>query len=1773
MKQAVRRASLLMAALAATAGGQGLVISEIMYHPPEDGPDIEYVEITNCTRTPRDISGYRFTEGFRFEFPPGAWIDGWGAVVVAKDPAAFESVYGFVPYGPFESGALDNGGERITLSNDSGKYAEDGTVIAHGPTVCTVSYNDRGQWPSGCSGTGHSLCLRSIELDPEDGANWSRSPLRGGTPGRPNVFTTSFEDTALVPEGAVWKFKRGLAEASEPIEAWRQPRFDDGDWEEGPAGFGYPATATPAPATLLADMRRTGSNPEGYTSLYIRARFTLASLDGIDRLLLKIRYDDGFVAYLNGREVGRDRVTAEPPLFDAVAMSSHSAFTAETVTLTDAIPLLVAGENVLCVQGFNRSITDADFMLHPFLLAGRRVEPSDPADGVVFNECYYHGAPPLWVELYNATPAPVALGGYCLARDAGNLGAFRIPAGTVLAAGGFLAYTSEELGFDLALEAGGSGTPIPLTLYLSNPALDRVVDARAFEEDVPFGFCQARVPDGRGGWFNSDEPTKGAPNRAAIERAVVINEIMYHPFHTPNPHDPAPAEGPEEREYLELYNNSDRVIDLSGWRFTKGIAYTFEEGALLEPRGYIVVARNPALLKGVYGLGDQVVGPYQGRLSNSGELIRLKDQRRNTVNEVAYCDGGAWPRWADGGGASLELVDPNQDNALGSAWAASDDRAKAAWTEVKFSGRHPGVESELQFFLTHRGEMLLDDVFIGESETGANRIANPGFESGAAPWRVWPGTHEKTRVVDDDAHEGRRSLLVAAGGRGDNWANNFEYNVTNPALTARVYHVRYWAKWQRGCNQFQVRSVAAAFNPANNLVYTAAIPVPENLGTPGARNSTAADNQGPVIGRVAQAPAVPRAGQSVTVTCQASDSGGIAKVELTYHPDTSPGAAQTLAMADDGASGDGAAGDGVWGAVIPAHALNTVVAFWITATDAQGAVTTFPPEGRSAPYVYQTLAAQATEVPVYRFIMRAADRANLSSRLPMSNSLVPMSFAYNDNTIYHNAGLRYRGSPWIRPGNRGSGYRVRFNRDAKLHGRISELNLDRQHTEASKMRDRTAQYLFRWLGRTARGTTLPYSDMQFVRVFDGSAHLDVYEYVQQVDQRYLEFWYGEDKHGTLYKIDDWFEALNDGNPAMYGGGTATFAYRGENKEPYRWYFKLRTNEQWDPYDQLIALTRFVQTTSMANLPAELPRWVDVEQWLGTLAVRLYIGDWDTIGYNRGKNAYAYLPVEDPRWHLLPWDSDLTFEANQTSAPLFVTGAFPAMSKMFNNAPAQRRMYQYYQDLVAGPAGAAAVLDFHVKTYSTFSNESLPRPADASSIRSFMAARNQIVTNQIPKTVFRIRAPASPYLTNKENLVVEMDVPPAARRILLDGERIDQAVQWTSPVRCRYALTLLPGTTTLTFTAQDAEDAEIGRAELAVTYSTNPPPQIAALSPAEGPDEGGTAVTVSGADFIEGAKVYIDGIECPETTFVDAATLTVVTPAASERGTRDVGVRVVNPDGWFATLAMGFKYVAYWPHVVSVLPDSAPVGVEIDAAVFGERFQEGVRIFFGERESPAVVYGDALTLTVRVPAGEDGGAVDVRALNPDGRSSILPAGFRYVVPEPEVTRISPESGDVGGGQLVEIAGRNFQGPASEIAVLFGVQAAEVREATMTRIVVVAPPAVSAGTVTVIVTDGGGRVVAVPGGYVYTHGDAPVFVRGDVNEDGVVNVSDAARILRYLFHHHGVPCEDAADVDDDGAISVEDAVRLLAYLFAGGAPPPPPFPARGEDPTPDNLGCRE
>lgn len=81
---------------------------------------------------------------------------------------------------------------------------------------------------------------------------------------------------------------------------------------------------------------------------------------------------------------------------------------------------------------------------------------------------------------------------------------------------------------------------------------------------------------------------------------------------------------------------------------------------------------------------------------------------------------------------------------------------------------------------------------------------------------------------------------------------------------------------------------------------------------------------------------------------------------------------------------------------------------------------------------------------------------------------------------------------------------------------------------------------------------------------------------------------------------------------------------------------------------------------------------------------------------------------------------------------------------------------------------------------------------------------------------------------------------------------------------------------------------------------------------------------------------------------------------------------------------------------------------------------------------------------------------------------------------------------------------------------------------------------------------------------------LFLRGDVDGNGSVEITDAIRLLNYLFLGGDPPtCLDAADVADSGSIDISGAISILNYLFLGGRPPAIPFPNQGLDPTEDRY----
>ena len=93
------------------------------------------------------------------------------------------------------------------------------------------------------------------------------------------------------------------------------------------------------------------------------------------------------------------------------------------------------------------------------------------------------------------------------------------------------------------------------------------------------------------------------------------------------------------------------------------------------------------------------------------------------------------------------------------------------------------------------------------------------------------------------------------------------------------------------------------------------------------------------------------------------------------------------------------------------------------------------------------------------------------------------------------------------------------------------------------------------------------------------------------------------------------------------------------------------------------------------------------------------------------------------------------------------------------------------------------------------------------------------------------------------------------------------------------------------------------AGIIVDYDPEPIPTVTDIDPDSGTTAGGTAVTITGTNFLDGATATIDGEPCTDVVFVDSTSLTAVTPAGTA-GAKDV---VVTNDVETGTLVEGYEY--------------------------------------------------------------------------------------------------------------------------------------------------------------------------------------------------------------------------------------------------------------------------
>lgn len=147
---------------------------------------------------------------------------------------------------------------------------------------------------------------------------------------------------------------------------------------------------------------------------------------------------------------------------------------------------------------------------------------------------------------------------------------------------------------------------------------------------------------------------------------IIVNEIMYNA-----------SQENDSGDWIELYNSTESIIDLSGWIVKDeddSHAFEFSSGTEISPNSYIVVSADINAFNEYYESITPLVGELGFNLSGKSDQVRLYDNNGSLVDSLQYDDEDPWDSNADGSGFSLELMNASNDNSMPESWKAASQQ-------------------------------------------------------------------------------------------------------------------------------------------------------------------------------------------------------------------------------------------------------------------------------------------------------------------------------------------------------------------------------------------------------------------------------------------------------------------------------------------------------------------------------------------------------------------------------------------------------------------------------------------------------------------------------------------------------------------------------------------------------------------------------------------------------------------------------------------------------------------------------------------------------------------------------------------------------------------------------------------------------------------------------------------------------------------------------------------------------------------------------------------
>jgi len=976
------------------------------------------------------------------------------------------------------------------------------------------------------------------------------------------------------------------------------------------------------------------------------------------------------------------------------------------------------------------------------------ISPVSPVS-VAFNELSGTTNTTFWVELFNYGTNPVALGNCILHHDGVTNTDYLFPPGVTLNPGAFLVLSNSTLGF-IAPDSGEK-------LFLFATSRSAVYDGLVLKKS-----SRARNPDGQGIWLTPNVLTPDASNNFFFHTELVINEIMYNhqTFPAASTNLP-PQDNPEE--WIEIYNRSGSPVDLSGWELKGGINYSFPAGKTIAPGGYLVVAEDATALRVTYPTVD-IVGNYSGHLGSEDQII-LNDPLGNPADEVHYFDGGRWPQFADGGGSSLELRDPNADNSKAEAWAASNESGKSSWQtytyrKVAQASATPDPDNQWREFvlgLLSDGECWVDDISVIESPTNnpVQLIANGNFENGLTGWRVL-GNHQRSVVETDPDNAGNHVLHIVSSGPQEHMHNHIETTLANGQTVnnGTLYEISFRARWITGNRLLNTRLYF------NRAAQTTVLTVPQLNGTPGAINSRRVPNSGPTFAQFQHQPVVPLANQPVTVFVRAEDIQGVSSCVVWWSLNGGAWSNAPMALTN-----------GIYSGTIPGRGANSLVQFYVQAVDGLGAVSTYPAKGANSGAFYRVYDGQANLLQTHnlRILMSPANIAlQYATTNVMSNENLPCTVIYDERQIYYDVAVRLKSSERGRVEAARIGFHLEFHPDNLFRGVHPVLLVDRS---GGGTRPAQEEILMRHMvGRV--GSPAVNADLCRV-IAPQSAQNGMAILSPRFEDNFVGTSFANGGDGTLYELELAYYPTT-ANAAGYklpqpdSVQGVDISDLGDDPETYRYNLIIKNHRSADDY---AALIDFAKTWNLngATLDAQTRLNMDVDQWLPAYAMVSLGGVGDMYTFGGSHNLITYRRPGDGKFLYFPWDMDFSFSQSAT-APLVGN---QNLAKIVNLPGNLRRFYAHVLDHIATTYNTS-YMTYWVNHYGGISGQNYA--GDLSYISQRGSHAVSTINGAGGNTPFNVTG--ANFFTVSSNLVTLSGTAPVAiTTILING--VSYPVTWSS----------------------------------------------------------------------------------------------------------------------------------------------------------------------------------------------------------------------------------------------------------------------------------------------------------------------------------------------------------------------------------------------------------